>query len=157
MTAKEARVEFVTYRTDHISEATVALITNFARYSGIYGTKQWVGAIVHLLGIIENQKPQEYFLSAEGIEISFSGFQNPRPGIRENILVYESKEPRFTIEDRWNDILPRQRTRIARVTSDIALEMKDVFHMRVEYPPHTLIFPKQEFAKKRITFNAAIL
>lgn len=32
MTAKEARVELVTYRTDHISEATVALITNFAKY-----------------------------------------------------------------------------------------------------------------------------
>lgn len=157
MTAKEARVELVTYRTDHISEATVALVANFAKYSGIFGTRQWISALVQLLRIIENQQPQEYFLNAEGIEVSFSGFPNPRPLIREGNLVYESKEPRFTIEDRWDDILPRQRTRIARVKSDIADEMEDVFHMKVESPPYTLIFPKQEFAKERVVFNAAIL
>lgn len=157
MIAREARVEFVNYHTDHISEATVALIKNFAEYSGIYGTRQWVGAIIHLLRIIENQQPQELSLNAEGIEIFFSGFPNPRPLIKEGNLIYESKEPRFTIEDRWNYILPRQRTRIARVTSDIADEMRNVFHMRVEYPPYSLIFSKQEFAKKRVVLNAAIL
>ena len=157
MAAKEASVELVNYHVGHISEATIVLIKNFAEYSGIYGTSQWVGAIVHLLRIIKNQKPQEYSLRAEGIEISFSGFQNPRPLIKKGSLVYESKEPRFIIEDKWDDLLPRQRTRIARVTYDIAGEMKDVFHMRVEYPPYTLIFPKQEFAKERVVFNAAIL
>lgn len=157
MIAKEARVELVNYRTDHIAEATVAFITNFARYSGIYGTKQWVGAIVHLIGIIENQKPQEYLLNAEGIEVSFSGFPNPRPLIREGKLVYESKEPCFIVEDRWKDILPKQRTRIAKVTSDIAGEMEDVFRMRAENSSHSLVFPKQEFAKERVVFNAAIL
>lgn len=157
MSAKEASVELVNYHLDHISEATVALIRNFAEYSGIYGTPQWVGAIIHLLRIIKNQKPQEYRLRAEELEVSFSGFQNPRPLIEEGNLVYKSKEPRFTIEDRWDDILPRQRTRIARVTSDIAGEMEDVFHMKVESPPYTLIFPKQEFAKERVVFNAAIL
>lgn len=157
MTAKEARVELVTYRTDRISEAAVALIKNFAEYSGIYGTRQWVGAVIHILRIIESQKPQQLFLNAEGIEISFSGFPNPRPRILEGSLVYEPKEPRFTIEDRWDDILPRQRTRIERVTSDIAMEMKEVFRMQVEYPPRSLIFPKQEFAKERVVFNAAIL
>lgn len=157
MTAKEARIEFVTYRTDHISEAAVALISNFAKYSGIYGTPEWVGAIVHLLRIIENQKPVQYSLNAEGIGISFSGFPNPRPLIREGSLLYESKEPCFTIEDRWETILPKQRTKIARATSEIASEMKDVFHMRVEYPPYSLIFPKQKFAKERVVFDAAIL
>ena len=157
MVAKEARVELITYQTDHICEATVALITNFARYSGVYGTKQWIGALIHLLEIIKNQKPQEYFLNAEGIEVSFSGFPNPRPLIRDGSLVYEPKEPRFVIEDRWNDILPRQRTRIARVTSDIASEMRDVFRIKIEHPPYSLIFPKQEFARERVVFNAAIL
>ena len=157
MIAKEARIELVTYRTDHISEATIALIKNFAEYSGIYGTRQWVSAIIHLLKIIESQKPQQFSLNAEGLEVSFSGFPNPRPLIRDGSLVYEPKEPRFIIEDRWNDILPRQRTRIARVTSDIASEMRDVFRMKIEYPPYTLIFPKQEFAKERVVFNAAIL
>ena len=157
MTAKEARIELVTYRTDHISEATVALIKNFAEYSGIYGTRQWVSAIIHLLQIIESQKPQQFSLNAEGLEVSFSGFPNPRPLIRDGSLVYEPKDPRFIIEDRWNDILPRQRTRIARVTSDIASEMKEVFHMQIEYPPCVLIFPKKEFAKEKVVFNAAIL
>lgn len=157
MITKEGRVEFVNYRTDHIAEATVAFVTNFAKYSGIYGTEQWVGALIHLLAIIEDQKPQEYSLNAEGIDVSFSGFPNPRPLIKEGNLVYESKEPRFTIEDRWETILPRQRTKIARATSDIADEMKDVFHMRIEYPPYSLIFPKQKFAKERVIFNAALL
>lgn len=157
MTAKEARVELVNYHTDHIVEATVALIRNFAVYSGIYGTGQWGRAIVHLLRIIENQKSQQFSLNAEGIKVSFSGFPNPRPLIQEGELVYESKEPRFTIEDRWDDILPRQRTRIDRATSEIAEEMKAVFRMRVEYPPHTLIFPKKEFARERVVFKAAIL
>ena len=157
MSAKEAKVEFVNYRTDDISEATVAFITNLSKYSGIYGTPQWACALVHLLTIIEKQKPQQFSLHAEGIEVSFSGFPNPRPLIREGNLIYEAKEPRFTIEDRWEAILPRQRTRIARATSDIAGEMKDVFHMRIEYPPYALIFPKQKFAKEKVVFNAAIL
>jgi hypothetical protein len=157
MTAKEARVELVNYHTDHIAEATVALIRNFIVYSGIYGTEQWGGAIIHLLSIIESQKPQQLSLNAEGIGISFSGFPNPRPRILEGNLVYEPREPRFTIEDRWDDILPRQRTRVARITSEIGEEMRNVFRMRVEYPPYTLIFPKQEFARERVVFNAAIL
>ena len=157
MAAKEARVEFVNYHTDHIAEATVALFTIFAKYSGIYGTPQWVGELFPLLTIIEKEKPEKFSLNAEGIEISFSGFPNPRPLIREGNLIYESKEPRFTIEDRWETILTRQRTKIARATSDIAGEMKDVFHMRIEYPPYALIFPKQKFAKEKVVFNAAIL
>lgn len=153
---KEAEVELVNYKTDEISEASVRLITLFAKYSGIYGTHQWVGAIVHLLKIIELQQPEQLSLEAEGVGVSFSGFSNPRPLIKDGKLTYKSKEPRFVIEDRLGYILPRERTRIARATADITEEMEDVFGMTVESPPHTLIFPNRQFAKQATVFNAKL-
>ncbi len=157
MTAKEATIKLINYRTDRIAEATVALITNFAKYSGIHGTRQWVGGIIRLLEIIENQKPQEFSLNAQGIELSFSGFPNPKPLIRGGELFYEPGEPRYIIDDRGQDVAPTHRTRIARAAEDITDEMADVFHLKVKHPPHTLIFPQDRFVKETIIFRAAIL
>ncbi len=158
MRAKEAKLELVTYKTDNIAEATVALISNFAKYSRIYGTREWIGAIVHLLRIIDRQQNIQHALSAEGVEVSFSGFPNPIPTVdKDGNIIFKAREPRFTIRDHWEEISPRQRTRIAMVTSDIAGEMREVYHLETKYPPYTLIFPKELYAKERVVFDAALL
>lgn len=157
MSATEAKVELVTYKTDDIKQATQGLFYYFINGSGIQGISQWAWELDRLFRRIDSQKTEPFSLEAEGIEVSFSGFPNPRPRLKEEGLIYEAKEPHFTILDPAEGISPRERTRIARATSDIAGEMKDVFHMRVEYPPYTLVFSKERFAKSRVIFNAALL
>lgn len=157
MTAKEAKVELVTYNIDDIKEVTVALIFTFAKHSEIYGTEQWIDGIFQNLKTIDKQQPTGFSLNADGVAVAFSGFPKPRPLIKDGGLIYEAREPRFTIEDHGQDVRPRGRTKIAKAASDIAQEFKSVYHLRSEYPPHILIFSKQEFAKERVVFRAAIL
>lgn len=155
--SKEVQLEIVNYRTDHIAQVSVALIRDFAEYSGIYGTQQWVGGLVHLLRIIENQQPLGFKLTAEGVELFFSGFHNPIPVIKNENIVFQSREPRFTIRDKAAEVLPRQRTRIGRAISDITEEMRSVYHLRTEPFPCVLIFPKQQFAKEQTIFAATLI
>ena len=151
---KEARLEVVQYDTDRIAKASAALVALFARYSGIYGTNQWLG---HLVKIINEQRPIGFSLNAEGVELVFSGFKNPSPKVRDGIIVFDAREPRFVIEEKPQVVLPRQRTRIERAVSDISNEMNAYYHVRREFPPYTLIFPKQEFARSAQIFPAKLL
>ncbi len=157
MTVKEAKVELVTYNIDDIKEVTVALISTFAKHSEIYGTEQWIGGIFQTLKTIDKQQQTGFSLIADGVEVAFSGFPRPRPLIKDGGLIYEAREPRFTIEDHGQDVRPKEKTKIAKAASDIAQEFKKVYHLRSEYPPHVLIFSKQEFAKEIVFFSAAIL
>lgn len=154
---KEARLEVVRYDTDRIAEASAAFVSLFVRYSGIYGTEQWAGAVVHLVRIINQQRPIEFSLNAEGVEVTFSGFKNPSPKVRDGIIVFDAKEPRFIVEERPGEVLPRDRTRIEKAASNILAEMNSYYHVRREYPPHSLIFSKQEFAKSAQVFPAKLL
>lgn len=157
MTAKEAKLEVVTYRIENIREAAFALVATLAVHSGIPGVRQWIGESPFLDEIIKGEKSQQYSFNAPGLELSFSGFPRPIPTIVEDELIYRSREPRFTFYGKWFDIMPQERTRIDRISEDIAEEMSNRFHMKVARNPLCIIFPKQEFAKERVVFNAAIL
>lgn len=154
---KEARLEIVQYDTDRIAEASAGLISLFSRYSGIYGTRQWTGSLVYLVRQISEQMPTEFSLSAEGVEVVFTGFKSPSPKVRDGIVLFDAREPRFIIAEKPQEVSPRQRTRIERAASDISAEMKSHYHVRREFPPYTLIFPKQEFAKSAQIFPAKLL
>lgn len=159
MGRKNVELEHVEYRTDDIAHATAAFIKTFAQYSGIFGTKQWILAMFPLLEIIHNQKPQTYELSAEGIVVSFSGFPRPIPVIIDDErIVYQSREPRLTVEDRLSEILPRQRTHIGRVTNAIADEMHESYQLHIaDKNPLILVFPKETYASDITHVHAALL
>ena len=157
MISPEAKVELVTYKTGDMSEAATALITNFVKYSGILGARGWIYALDRMLKIIELQKPQRFFLDAQGIRITFSGFPEPKPQTKKDTTIFETPEPNFTIEGKWRDVPPRERTKISVMTANIGKEISDVYHLREQFSPYTLAFPKDRFAKERIVFDVAIL
>ncbi len=158
MGARTVELEVVQYRTDEIIHASGRFIHNFVTYSGIEGTGMWGDVFMTIADIIQNQSDLQCTWRAQGLEITFTGFQPPIPTIRDERVVFSAREPRFIVEKTHNsDLLPSKRTHISRVTSAIAREMQDVYRLRGEDNPSTLIFPKQEYAKSIEVFNAAML
>lgn len=157
MNLKSAELEVVQYKTGDIGHATGRLIYNFAQYSGIVGTEVWPRMQFQLLSLIKDQLPYQVRWNAEGLEINFSGFLDPRPIIREGRLVYESPEPRCVFCEHPGEVSPTFRTHIGRVTSAIAQEMEEVYCLQVESDPLTLKFPKSIYSSKIELFKAVIL
>ncbi len=159
MKSANVELELVKYRTSDVEHASVVLLKLFAHYSGIFGTEQWVRAMFPLLDIIRRQKPVPHELNAEGVSVAFSGFPRPVPVIKDGErIVYQAREPRFTIEDRLDEVLPSRRTHIERVTAAIAEEMQATYKLLVtERRPLTLAFPKERYAAEVAVFQAALL
>ncbi len=157
MSPKEAKIELTKYRVDDVITASLALIQYFTRYSGVIGVEQWANSIGRLIDIIEGQKSDPYAFSAEGLELAFSGFPHPIPLIVGGKVVYRAREPRFVVLDHLAEVLPRQRTKIARATASIAGEMEDLYRMKIDVHPWTFIFPKERYAVEWVVFDAAIL
>ena len=157
MSLRNAEVEVVHYKTHAIGHATGRLIHDFAQYSGIVGTKHWPGMRFQLLSLIRDHIPYRVTWRAEGIEIEFTGFLDPRPTIREGKLVYESPEPRCAFFEQPGEVSPPVRTHIDRVTSAIAQEMETVYRLRIDRNPLALRFPKTLYSDKIERFKIPIL
>lgn len=153
---RKVELEQVTYRTGEISAASTFFIYCFAKYSGIFGTEQWVKSLVNLLEIIKEEKPKGLVLSAEGLEITFSGFPPPNPKIRGERVVFAAREPQFIVQDRFTDLLPSGRTHVLKITDAIAEEMQKVYRLRRDSDPERLIFPKEEYGRN-ITVTEGVL
>lgn len=159
MGTKGVELEVVNYKTDEIANTAATFIYLYAKYSGIFGTEQWIDSISRLIDTIHNQKPMQHLLSADGVDIAFSGFPLPIAQVREEGVIFASREPRFVVTDRMGDLLPSARTNILRVNDEITREMSEVYRLKVVKDPTTLIFPKEEYAKEgeRVIFNAALI
>lgn len=158
MSTEIVKLETVQYNTIEIARATAALIRNFAVYSGIFGTEQWIQSLFHLMKIINEEKPQPYSLTAEGIGIEFSGFPKPIPQTQyDGEVVFRSLELSFTIRDKAAEVLPSARNRIEKVTPQITKEMQDVFKLRVDRNPYRLSFPKEQYARSIKVSNARLI
>lgn len=146
-------MEMISYRTDDIAWATTALVWLYAKYSGIFGTEQWVKSLDSLLSIIRNQKPQEHTLMAEGLGISFSGFLPPVPSMQTEGISLKPPPPRFVIFSSPY-VRPHMRTHIETVSAAIAEEMHDVYLLEVAgRNPQVLTFPTGHYAAHVEIFN----
>ena len=159
MNKQEVAIELVEYRTSDIEYASTKFIKTFAHYSGLIGTDIWTRGLFHLRDKINNQKPQSLVFAADEIAIEFSGFKSPTPRIINEQVVYVANEPRFTVLDVYNSewLLPSQRTIVEKVVSAINQEMKEVYHLREEANPTSLVFPKTEYASSISVYQAPIL
>lgn len=157
MNFRSVEFEMIRYKTHDIGHATGRLIYNFAHYSGIVGTEVWPRMQFELLSLIKDQTPYQVRWNAEGIEINFSGFLDPRPIIKEGRLVYESPEPSCVFFEQPGEVSPTLRTHIGRVTSTIAQEMKEVYCLQIDRNPLTLKFPKSLYSSKIELIKAVIL
>lgn len=157
MGTRHVKLEVVTYRTSDIAHATGSFLYNFAKYSDIFGADQWMRSWLRMRDVIEDQSPQELVLSAEGIEVRFSGFPKPIPQIGDEGVIFRSSEPRLVIMDSAEGLLPSGRTYVMQVTDAISQEMEEVYRLQVERNPHRLIFTKEEYARDITVFDAALI
>ncbi|OGE64961.1 hypothetical protein A3I48_01695 [Candidatus Daviesbacteria bacterium RIFCSPLOWO2_02_FULL_36_7] len=157
MSLRSAELEVVEYKTHDIGHAVGRLIHNFAKYSGIVGTEIWPRMQFQLLSLIRDQIPYEVTWNAEGMEIKFSGFLDPRPRIKDSQLVYESPEPSCVFFEQPGEVSPLVRTHIGRVTSAIAQEMQEVYCLQAERDPLILRFPKSLYSKRIERFKVIII
>lgn len=148
---KEVALEVVTYNLKDIAHATAQLVQHFAAHSGIPETEAWMRPLVGLLDVIHNQKNQEFGLTAEGLDIIFSGFKLPRPTLVNGSVVFIAPEPYFTLEDRLQGLLPSQRTHVLQVVEAIGQEMSEVYGMKFTHDPVQLIFPTEKYGERHIT------
>lgn len=157
MNTKEVDLVVVDYNTDEIANTSVALIKNFAIYSRVLGANAWASHLINLIDIIHNQKPIPYLLTAQGLEVRFSGFPTPKPIIKEGKVVFEPKEPRFTITDTADLMLPSESCYVERITDEIGKEMEDVYKLRREKNPSSLIFPREGYSNSVTVFEGALM
>lgn len=154
---EKARIEVVQWDTERIVEVATVFATNFAKYSDVFATKHWVGAIVGLVGQLRSQGPTEFTLTSEGVEVSMSAFQNPKPKMEDDRVIFVSPEPRIAVVDRLRFVSPRLRTKVDSAVEEIFSEMQDHFDLDIEAPPRTLVLPKERYATKVEIFNSTLL
>ncbi|MEW6737422.1 MAG: hypothetical protein AB1489_39440 [Acidobacteriota bacterium] len=155
---REVKLEIVDYDEQEILNTTIHLLRNFAVYSGISGTSEWLRALVNLREIIENTLPFNYELqSCEGLSLVFLGFKMPIPVARDGELIYKAREPRFVFEEDTDLLNAGRRGEIEKVNRQIADEMSQSYALSVQEDPLTLIFPNEYYAKSVTVFSAEIL
>lgn len=157
MKLRDAELEIIEYRVGEIGHATNKLIDNYVNYSGIAGTESWPFLWYQLLSCIRDQTGVNLYWLAQGMEVKFSYFLDPRPTVADGKVVFTPPEPSIAFLERPEGILPTKRTHLQRVVNAITEEMKDVYHLRVEKDPLKLVFPNQEYARKIERFRAPIL
>lgn len=150
-------MEFVTYDTKSIEEASLVLLTLFSEYTRIEGAKQWTQAYITFQKEIQRQGQRPWTFIAEGLDLLFSGFTKPIPQIEKDKVVYKTREPRFVVEEKPYEVLPSKRAYIESVTDEIAMEMNEVYHLGITSQPLTLIFPKETYAQDIVLFDATVI
>jgi len=145
--SKLVELEIAKYKIPDIKYASVQLVTLFAKHSGIAGTNRWMDSLLKLHDNLNQEKPTDWTLNARGLDLTFSGFPNPVPTIEGVNVVLKAREPRFILEPVHNNLRPRERTEVEKVTDAIAMEMNEVYHLEVNNYPTTLIFPKDMYAQ----------
>ena len=155
--ARNIEFEMLQYRTREIEEASLKLVTLFAKHSNIEGTFEWMSEMLKFQNDIREQKVKSTTLMAKGVELIFSGFPNPIPVIEDEAVVYVPRDLRFTIEDKPEELRPSGRTHIQNVTNAIALEMNEVYHLQIQRPPMMLLFPREEYVDEVTRINAVML
>ncbi len=157
MNTRSVGVETVTYRIDDIEHASRVFVKTLAQYWAVFNTDQWVSYLMTLAQRIRQQQPRAATLRLEGLEIVFSGFPRPIPVIENGEVIYRAREPRFTLQHTTEYLLPSRRTYLERLTTALAEEMQVVYHLYVDQPPLTLIFPKHEYARQVTAVRAPLL
>lgn len=157
MASRSAELEIVRFKEDDIRHATGKLIYNFVEYSNIMGTDIWKRLWIDLVGLIKDHTALDVIWKAEGMDIKFSYFLDPMPLLRDEEFIYSTPEPKITFMERWGELLPSRMDHVSKIAEAIAWEMEDVYHLKVEKDPLTLIFPKEEYAKSIDRINATIL
>ncbi len=145
--ARQVELEVINYKIDDMQRATVEIVTLFARHSGIDGTNRWMSSLLNIQERFAQRNPTDWSLSARGLDLTFSGFPNPIPTIEDDKVVLKAREPRFILEPVHQDLRPRERTLVEKVTEEIAMEMHAVYHLQVDNYPTTLTFPKGIYAE----------
>ncbi len=145
--SKLVKFEIARYKIPDIEYASVQLVTLFAKHSGIAGTNYWMGSLLKLHDNFRQEKYDSWMLPARGLELTFSGFKNPVPTIEDDMVVFKSRDPRFTLETVHQKLRPRERTEVEKVTEEIAMEMNEVYKLQVDNYPTTLIFPRDLYAE----------
>ena len=157
MNIRTVELEVIQYDTHAIGHATSGLIHNIAEYSGIGGTKDWPRLWYEVMTLIRDQTSFNCLWEANGMDVNLSFFLEPRPRIIKGELLYSSPEPFISFIERPEFVRPAVRTHIGRVTDEIAQEMQDVYHLRVERNPLVLVFPNQEYARKINRFRVPLI
>lgn len=149
-------LEIVRYKELEVGHATGQLIYNFAEYSNIIGKQTWSRLEANMLPLIREHNPFNILWKAEGIDIKFSYFLDPIPLSRGDEFIYVTPEPKVTFLERWGELLPSKMDHVSKIAEAIAWEMEDVYHLKVEKDPLTLIFPREEYARSVEHFNATL-
>ena len=145
--SRPTELEIVNFRREDMQTATIEMVTLFSKHSGIAGTDEWMHTLLNIQEYYKKMKSHDWSLSAKGLDLTFSGFPNPVPTIEEGHLVEKAREPRFILEPVFDELRPAERTQIEKATTAIAMEMHEVYNLKVEPFPTTLIFPKDRYAQ----------
>lgn len=154
---RNAELEIVNYNTHDIGHVTDNLIRSIVNFSGIGGTKRWPQMWHQLMLLIKDHTAFKCLWEANGMDVIFSFFLDPRPTIINDRLIFRSPEPRIAFVERPEFVRPPVKTYISRVIEEIAEEMQDVYHLRIGRDPLSLDFPQEKYAKRIDRFNVPLL
>lgn len=147
-----------TYNIDAIQEAATSVIKNFAKYSGINGTKNWFKSLEDIADTIAKQKREQFRLEAEGWNLVFSGFSVPVPIVENDIVKYKPRDPRFVFSESNGFLsLPSERMYAERISLAIAVDTQEVYGTRIEPRPLSVVFPIEKFSNEIAIFEATDL
>jgi len=154
---KSAELELVRYNVLAISHATDRFVYNFSEYSGIEGTENWPQLWFEVMSLVRDHEGFNCLWAARGVDISFSFFDDPQPRVRKGNIVYATPEPQIAFYEKPHSVPPAVRTYVGKTILEIAEEMQEVYHLRLEKNPLRILFPNEEYAQSIQRFRVPLL
>lgn len=156
MNGKSAELELVTYKTADIAHATNTFVYNFSEYSGIEGTENWPQLWYELMGLVRKHEGFDCRWVAKGVDINIIFFDDPQPKVRDGNIVYATPEPQIVFYEKPFSVSPAVRTYVGRTIGEIAEDMQEVYHLRLERNPLRIIFPNEAYAQSIQRFRVPL-
>lgn len=146
MGMRMAELEIVSYKVPEIFHATNTFLHNFSGYSGIKGTENWEEVWREVVTSVKDHEGFNCRWRAEGVDIVISYFDDPKVSLRQGNIVYATPEPQISFHEKPHTVSPAVRTYVGRTINEIAEDMQDVYHLRLERDPLRVVFPNEEYA-----------
>ncbi len=151
-------VEVLSYNIPRIELVAGTLVHTFTKFSEIAGTRAWPPYAKGLSDWIEDQRPFPYWLRTPELALRFSGFPPPEDVRSEGgKLIYSPPDLSFAFLNGKQLVLPSERMRVQKVTTAIAEEMAEVFHLDLRKDPLAISLPRDLYVKETVVFDAALL
>ena len=157
MGLRSAELEIVKYDVASIAHATNRFLYNFTEYSGIKGTENWPEVWRNVISSFKDNEGFNCLWVARGVDIKISYFDDPKVFLREGNIVYATPEPQISFHEKPSTVSPATRTYVARTILEIAEEMQEVYHLRLERNPLRVVFPNEEYAVDVERYTVPIL